>query len=111
MFNTEEIKEILERYIESVRPNPSIRHEVDLTYELDGRNVYLVEIRPAWNNPDIILRSQFAKASYIIKHDHWKVYWSNSHGKWLLYEIAPKVKSLRQFLKLVEEDDCNVFFG
>ena len=111
MFNSEEIKELLERYIETVRPKPSIRHQVDLAYELDGKNVYLVEIRPAWDKPEIILRSQYAKATYVIKHDHWKVYWSNSRSKWLLYEIKPTVKSLKQFLKLVENDDYNVFSG
>jgi len=111
MLDSEKIKEQLERYIETVRPKPSIRHQIDLGYELDGRNVYLVEIRPVWDNPDIILRMQYAKATYVVKYDHWKVYWSNSSNKWLQFKIKPTVKTLKQFLKLVDDDDYAVFKG
>lgn len=111
MFNPIDIQKQLELYIEDVRPDPSIRHEIDIAYELDGKNVYLVEVRPEWRQPDVIIRMPYARATYILKYNHWKVYWSDAKAKWIPYKIRPKVKTLEQFLKLVNDDSYAVFKG
>ncbi|WP_300321922.1 DUF3024 domain-containing protein [Idiomarina sp.] len=41
----------------------------------------------------------------------WKVYWQRADLKWHAYEPVPEVTQLRQFLKLVRDDQYACFFG
>ena len=45
------------------RPPPRIRKEVDIGYCLSGQSVELLEIRPQGDDPSIIHRRPFAKAT------------------------------------------------
>ena len=106
-----DIIEIMENYISRVRPNPEIRHNLDLNYEIDNQSVILNEIRPVWNNPEKIMVSGYAKATYVKNKNIWKVYWMRANNKWYPYQPKEIVNTLKDFLKLVDEDKYGCFNG
>lgn len=109
--NTVDIIEIMENWIDRVRPPEPIRSELDLSYTIDKQSIILFEERPAFLNPLTITRSPFAKTTYIKAVNAWKIYWMRSNLKWILYEPKPSVKNLKAFLKLVDEDEYHCFKG
>lgn len=106
-----DIIETMENYMAKERPEPHIRAELDLGYEIDGQSVMLLEIRPSWNNPDEIMREPYARATFVHSKNIWKVYWQRADLKWHSYEPCPTVKKLENFLKLVDNDEYACFKG
>jgi uncharacterized membrane-anchored protein YjiN (DUF445 family) len=106
-----DIIETMENYISKVRPEPEIRNQVDINYEIKDQSVTLNEIRPVWNNPKELLTLGYAKATYIISKKVWKVFWKRADNKWHSYKPSPTVKELKDFLKLVELDEYGCFKG
>ena len=106
-----EIIQIMERHIASIRPEPNIRHRLDLGYELTGNSVFLVELRPAWNNPCEIQKHPYAKATFVKSKKIWKIYWMRANLKWYPYDPMPIVYNLEAFLKIVDEDAYGCFKG
>ena len=58
-----EIIEIMENYIESIRPEPAMRKQIDINYEIIDQSIIINEVRPAWNNPKEILYQVLSKVS------------------------------------------------
>ncbi len=106
-----EIIQMMEKYIDSIRPEPEIRPKLDMSYELTDHSLFLLEIRPAWNNPRIILREPYAKATFVQSKNIWKIYWMRGNLKWYPYDPKPTVKKLSDFLKIVDEDAYHCFKG
>lgn len=106
-----EIVATMDAYLASVRPPVEIRPNLDLGYELNGQSVILFEIRPSWREPHEIQKHSYAKATFVQSRNNWKVYWMRSSLKWDAYDPKPTVKTLRAFLKLVEEDTYACFKG
>jgi len=52
-----------------------------------------------------------AKTTYVKKSKSWKVFWHKSDMKWHGYEPTPEVKTLEDFLSLLEEDKHCCFYG
>lgn len=99
-----DIIEIMENYISGVRPEPEIRNQLDLNYEINGQSVILNEIRPAWNNPKEVLTLGYAKATYIKSKNVWKVFWKRADNKWHSYKPNPTVRELKNFLTKMNTD-------
>ncbi len=106
-----EIIETMENYIDKVRPPIEIRHKLDIGYEIKNQSVILHEIRPNWNNPKEFLTHDYAKATFVMKTNLWKVFWIRSNMKWYSYKPQPTVRHLSDFLKLVDEDKYHCFNG
>jgi hypothetical protein len=106
-----EIIEIMENYISGVRPEPEIRNQLDLSYEIIDQSVILNEIRPVWNNPKKILTLGYAKATFVKNKNVWKVFWKRADNKWHSYKPTPIVSELKDFLKLVDHDEYGCFKG
>lgn len=111
LTNTVDIIELMENYIQRIRPAENIRHKLDVNYKIDSQSIILFEIRPSFHNAEQKIESEYAKATYIKSEERWKVYWMRGNLKWTLYDPKPKVKSLKDFLKLVEEDEYHCFRG
>lgn len=109
--NSLDLIEIMENYMAKVRPQPEIRHKIDLGYEIKGQSIVLHEIRPRWDDPKVIQTHGYAKATFVKAKNVWKVYWMRSNLKWYSYDPKPTVKRLHDFLKLVEEDKYHCFKG
>ncbi len=112
-FNELEKDEIdieLTKFIEKRRPPENLREQVDLAYKVDKQNVLIYEIRKNFQTKAMI-DMPIAKATYVMKDSIWKIYWQRADLKWHLYEPAKEVKSIRYFLKVVDEDKFGCFWG
>jgi hypothetical protein len=113
-FNQRELQKyekLVGAFVEKRRPREEIRDKVDIGYRISGQSVEIFEIRPALLDPETIIESPVAKATYVRTLDTWKVYWQMSDLKWHGYLPELEVKSLRRFLSLVDEDRWCCFWG
>ena len=106
-----EIIEIMENYIESIRPEPAMRKQIDINYEIIDQSIIINEVRPACNNPKEILYHGYAKATFVHNKNVWKIYWKRANLKWSSYKPNPTVNLLSDFLKIVDEDEHACFKG
>ncbi len=106
-----EIIEVMENYLDRIRPDEELRKKVDIGYRVEGLSVYIVEILPMWNNPEETHESRMAKATWVKKRSLWKVFWPRANLKWENYPPCPFVKTLAEFVDLVEEDRHHCFWG
>jgi hypothetical protein len=111
VFQTLDIIEIMENFIEKKRPPIEIRNQLDIGYKIEDQSVILFEIRPDWDNPEIIKEYPFAKTTFIKKNNNWKVFWMRADLNWHTYLAKPTVKKLNDFTELVFEDKNHCFFG
>ena len=109
--NIVDIIEVMENYVESIRPPLEIRDKLDITYKIENQSVILQEVRPIFMVQGKIGEFGYAKATYVKKTNIWKIYWRRANGKWDPYVPAPEVQDLREFVKLVEEDAHHCFKG
>lgn len=111
IFQTLDVIEALENYIYKIRPPEELRNQVDITYKIEDQSVIIYEIRPHWNKPDEIIESSIAKTTYVKKTNNWKVFWMQSDLKWHAYKPMPVVKTLNEFVELVDKDEHSCFWG
>ena len=102
---------VVGEFIERRRPPPHIRHELDLGYRTTGQSVEIFEVRPVWQRPQEKMEHAVAKATFVRSQAVWKVYWLRADLKWHSYEPAAEVRSLTEFLSVVEEDEHGCFWG
>lgn len=105
-----EIDEI-ENYLSYIRPPEEIREKLDISYRIEKQSVYIIEIRPNWLNPSNKIKSDIAKATFIKKNNHWKVYWKRANLRWNQYEPNPIISNLLDFIRIVEKDEYGCFWG
>jgi hypothetical protein len=110
-LDTVEAIEVLENYLSRNRPPEHIRNKLDIGYRIENQSVYLFEIRPDWQNPNITRNKDFAKTTFVKGQKVWKVYWLRADLKWHPYDPKPQVRNLSDFIKLVEEDKHACFKG
>jgi len=110
-FETRRFEKIVGEYIESRRPPPHIRKELDLGFRVHGQSVEIFEIRPMWRSPDEITENSVAKATYVRKSDLWRIYWQRADLRWHRYEPEPIAASIEQVLEIVERDEYCCFYG
>ncbi|KAB1157678.1 DUF3024 domain-containing protein [Flavobacterium luteum] len=109
--NQIEIIEVMEGFLINSRPPEEIRDQLDLNYRIENQCVIVFEIRPKWNNPTEKIECKIAKATYIQKDTTWAVFWFMSDMKWHGYKPNLKVKSLKEFIKVINEDKHGCFWG
>ena len=109
--NEIEIIEVMEGFLINSRPPEEIRDQLDLSYKIENQSVIVFEIRPVWNNPTQKIECKIAKATYIQKDTIWALFWYMSDMKWHSYKPHPKVKNLKEFIKIIQEDKHGCFWG
>lgn len=110
-LESKRIEKAVAAFMSVRRPPPHIRPELDIGYRLNGQSIELFEIRPQWDNRSVIHEYPFAKATYVRTQQLWKVFWKRADLKWHSYEPAAMVKSIDDFLAIVDADQCGCFFG
>jgi hypothetical protein len=110
-IDTKKYENILSRYIERIRPNPSIRNQDDISFKIYRQSVEIFEIRPDFLDPSKIIDIPVAKSTYIRSQNIWKIYWRRADLNWHLYEPQPQVNSLDHFIDIVERDQYACFWG
>jgi len=110
-FEIKRCEKLVGQYVESHRPPTHIRNELDLSFRINGQSVEIFEIRPAWQRPGVKMESPVAKATYVKAQKIWKVYWQRADLKWHRYDPDPEVKTIEEFLVVVEKDEFGCFYG
>lgn len=108
---TLEVIEALENYIEKIRPEEALRDKVDVAYKIENQSIIIYEIRPSFRQPKQKIESLVAKATFVKAKDYYKVFWLQSDLKWHSYKPLPTVKSIRDFIHVVSEDQYGCFWG
>lgn len=112
IFKTLEIIEVVENYVERIRPKEEhIRKELDISYRIEDQSVIIFEIRPKWNDATEILNIDVAKTTYVKSANNWKIFWKRASGLWESYKPNATVKTIAEFVQIVEEDKHSCFWG
>jgi hypothetical protein len=111
IMQTLDVIESMENFLFRKRPKEELRDQVDIAYKIDNQSATVYEIRPRGNNPKEIMESAIAKTTYVKAKGHWNVFWLRSDLKWHTYQPRPTVKSIKEFVALVEDDQYHCFWG
>ena len=103
-------EKLLQQLIERRIP-PRVRDQIRMSVEVRGNNVTLFEHRPVWRMPDEWTNGKTAQFRYNPATDRWTLYWSNRHGRWLLYEDTRPVADIAPLIREVDEDPVGAFWG
>lgn len=101
----------IERFMARRRPPKEIRDELDLGYTYQNQVLEIFEIRPQFMDKSKILRIPVAKSRHVKSSGLWKIYWMRGNGKWVAYDPQPEVKTVDEFLAIVDQDAFGCFFG
>ncbi|MBD3896896.1 DUF3024 domain-containing protein [Halomonas sp. ML-15] len=105
------IEKALGGFMARRRPPAHLRDQLDLGHRITGQSVEIFEVRPQWDNPSDCIEIPIAKATYVRSNRSWKIYWQRADLKWHRYEPQPSVRSIDNFLAVVEADEYACFFG
>ncbi|PKK88553.1 MAG: hypothetical protein CVV64_18295 [Candidatus Wallbacteria bacterium HGW-Wallbacteria-1] len=105
------IEKLVGEFIETRRPRPEIRDQVDLGFRIEGHNVEIYEIRPYWEDEIRKIEEKVARATYIRTRDKWKIFWMRADLRWHGYKPNLEVDRIDDFLKVVERDEYRCFWG
>ena len=103
-----------------IRPPENIRDQLDIAYKIVGQSIYIFEVRPQYDfNSDEFridtskgkMEIPVAKTTYVKAYNHWKIFWHRSNQKWYSYGEEPIVKSLKDFLAVIDKDKYGCFWG
>ena len=111
ILTTVDIIEVMENYIEKIRPPENIRTQLDIGYTIENQSLLLVQITPDWSNPIERREYVYAKATFIKSKNLWKIFWMRASLKWQSYEPMREVVTLHEFLAIVDEDAYHCFKG
>jgi len=110
-FELRRIEKIVDAYVQSRRPPAHLRNELDIVYRITGQSIEIVEVRPAWQRPDETIEHPIIKATYVKRHDLWRIYWQRSDLRWHRYDPEPEVHRLEHVLDIAERDAHGCFYG
>ncbi|OIQ91411.1 hypothetical protein GALL_266850 [mine drainage metagenome] len=105
------IENAMGKFLAKRRPPPHIRPELDIGFRLIDQSVEIFEIRPQWDDPSIVHQYPIAKTTYVRTRNLWKIFWQRADLKWHGYEPASMVKTIDEFLAVVDADPYGCFFG
>ena len=111
IFQTLNVIEVMENFIERRRPPEHIRSKLDIGYRIEDQSIYVFEIRPQWGKPEIIREYDLAKTTFVKSKNHWKVFWMRANLKWQAYAPQSTVNLLEEFCNLLDEDKYGCFWG
>lgn len=87
------------------------KDELSFEYRIIGHDVFILEIRPLWTNPQEKTKLSVAKLKYNRTRNVWQLYWQRANGKWLKYEGNPDNKGLSGLVTEIDQDSFGCFFG
>lgn len=105
------VEKAVAAFVTKRRPPEHLRDQVELAFRFDGRYVDIFEIRPRWDKPKEKIEEAIARARYFKSRDEWVIYWQRADMKWHRYVPAAEVKTIQEFLEIVDEDRYGCFFG
>ena len=82
-----------------------------IDYRIEEQALYLFEVRPKWDDPEIKIEIMVAKLWYIKKESIWKLYWQRQNMKWQQYEPNGTNQEMAPLLKEAWDDPHACFWG
>ena len=110
LIELEKMKNEMTDFITKRRPPENIRDQVDLNYKIEKQSIIIFEKRKMFRQEEMI-DVPIAKATFVQKEKKWKIYWQKADLKWHLYEPNKEVKTIKSFIKTVDEDKFGCFWG
>lgn len=110
-FELKKAEILLNDFIKSIRPPENIRDQLDIAYRIEKQSVYIFEIRPQYLNPEKKAHIEIAKTTFIKSRNVWKIFWMRADLKWHGYEPDLYVDDLKEFIRIVREDEYACFWG
>ena len=98
-------------FIEKIRPPKEMRHEVDVSFFFKNNLVEIFEVRPKWDDKNIIQNLPIARAKFVKSKNIWRIYWMDSKEKWIKYIPKPEVNNFYEFINILENDKNGCFWG
>jgi len=111
LMKTAETIHALKLFLNTRRPPENIRHEIDLGYKTENQSIIIFEVRPHWEKKDEKTESPIAKATWVKTQKCWKIFWMRADLKWHRYQPVAEVKTIEEFLKVVDNDSHGCFWG
>lgn len=93
------------------RPSMEIRDKLDFRADIDGSDLIIVEVRPAFNDPSRTIHHPVAKATWIGARKVWRLFWMRADLKWHCYSPKPEAARISTILSEVDRDPHGCFFG
>jgi hypothetical protein len=93
------------------RPRVEIRDKLDFRADINGSDVVVVEVRPAYNDPTRIIEHPVAKAKWVEARKVWRLFWMRADLKWHSYSPKPEARTISAVLSEVDRDPHGCFFG
>ena len=113
-FTTTELQDVqhaMDAYIAAHRPPLEIRARLDLHYRVVDQSVEIYETSPHALKKGQTIEHSVAKARYLRAPNYWRIYWKRGNGNWFGYEPHPTARSVKEFLRVVEQDPHGCFNG
>lgn len=110
-FEEKRFEMLAGRFVEGRRPPLEIRDKVDLGFRIEKQSLFIFEIRPHWQNPEIIVEEMIAKTTFVRTQNIWKIYWMRADMKWHLYGPVEDVDTIEEFFEVVDRDEYSCFWG
>ena len=77
----EQYRRVVNAYVEKRRPPVHLRDKVDLAFRIDGQSIFIFELRARFNDPQDLIESPIAKATWVKSRNVWRIYWQPSDMK------------------------------
>jgi hypothetical protein len=98
-----------EKFKEKYGPPLHMRGQRDWGCRIDGQSIELYESRPLKDKPLVFNHTPFAKATFMTSNSMWKIFYREVNGKWHSYGPKEQVRNLKEFFKLIIDDDDGCF--
>ena len=114
-FSQEELahhREVIHAYIERRRPPAPLRNQVDLSFSIKNQSIELFQIRsPLGESSFQTVDIAIAKTTWVKSRKVWRIFWQRANLKWYRYDPCPEVKTLEEFINVVDADPYGCFYG
>ena len=77
-FDIKRCEKLVAEFIQTRRPPPHVRKEVDLAFRIVGQSIEIYEVRAHWRNEGETLEHPIAKATFNKSKKNWKIFWQRA---------------------------------
>ena len=91
-------------FLSKRRPPPEVRDKLDYRADINGQEVHIISVRPAYGDPARKSELPIARVRWFGTQKVWRLYWMRADMKWHSYEPLPESSSIATLLEEVDRD-------
>ena len=88
-----------------------MRDKLDLDYRIENQRVVICEIRPDWMDENEKIERPIVKSTWVKARKYWKIFCMRADLKWHTYQPNPTVKTIEEFIEIIDDDSYGCFWG